>query len=198
MRVLNSNALDDWLFVHNPDWPRNPTFEHPNTPALSLYYASLVGCAQVVELLLERGADVNAQGGHYGNALQAALSNRHEEIAKLLLRKGFNIISRGRAYDNALMTTLYEGSKDMIALLLARAEEINALYRLLLQKDNDGLVWAMFRAGFRLHKRHWRACRACQEWPKEVRRPLSVRKQLRAGPTLADKYDDHLVDVQGR
>jgi len=28
----------------------------------------------IVNLLLEKGADVNAQGGHYGNALQAAAS----------------------------------------------------------------------------------------------------------------------------
>jgi hypothetical protein len=31
-----------------------------------------VGHGQVVKLLLEKNADVNAQGGEYGNALQAA------------------------------------------------------------------------------------------------------------------------------
>ena len=30
------------------------------------------GKIEIVQLLLERGADVNVQGGKYGNALQAA------------------------------------------------------------------------------------------------------------------------------
>jgi ankyrin repeat protein len=37
-----------------------------------------------VALLLESHADVNAQGGHYGTALQAASSKGHYEIVKAL------------------------------------------------------------------------------------------------------------------
>ncbi|CUS13278.1 unnamed protein product, partial [Tuber aestivum] len=43
------------------------------------------GNASLVRLLLERGAEVNAQGGAYGNALQAAKSRGHESIVQLLL-----------------------------------------------------------------------------------------------------------------
>jgi ankyrin repeat protein len=43
-----------------------------------------------VELLLDKGADVNAQGGHYSNALQAASSGGHEATVKLLLDKDAN------------------------------------------------------------------------------------------------------------
>jgi ankyrin repeat protein len=39
-----------------------------------------------VKLLLENKADVNAQGGQYGNALQAASYHGHEAIVKLLLK----------------------------------------------------------------------------------------------------------------
>ena len=42
----------------------------------------------IANLLLEKGADVNAQGGLYGNALQAASSCGHEVILNLLLEKG--------------------------------------------------------------------------------------------------------------
>jgi ankyrin repeat protein len=38
-------------------------------------------------LLVEKEADVNAQGGFYGNALQAALSEGREAIVWLLLEK---------------------------------------------------------------------------------------------------------------
>ena len=37
---------------------------------------------------MEKGADVNAQGGWYGNALQAASSEGHEQIVRLLAEKG--------------------------------------------------------------------------------------------------------------
>jgi ankyrin repeat protein len=53
--------------------------------ATPLYYASLAGLQRTVELLLEKGAYVNAQGGRYGSALQAASSRGYKEIVQLLL-----------------------------------------------------------------------------------------------------------------
>jgi ankyrin repeat protein len=37
---------------------------------------------------LDKGADVNAQGGEYGNALQAASAKGHQEIVELFQRRG--------------------------------------------------------------------------------------------------------------
>jgi ankyrin repeat protein len=42
----------------------------------------------VVRLLLDKGADVNAQGGVYGNALYAASIRGHEAVVQLLRDKG--------------------------------------------------------------------------------------------------------------
>jgi hypothetical protein len=39
-------------------------------------------------MLLEKGADVNAQGSRYGKALQVVSSGGHKEIAPMLLEKG--------------------------------------------------------------------------------------------------------------
>ena len=39
----------------------------------------------IVPLLLDRQADVHAQGGFYGTALQAASAEGHEKIVQLLL-----------------------------------------------------------------------------------------------------------------
>ena len=36
-------------------------------------------------MLLDKGADINAQGGEYGNALQAALSEGHGQVMQMLL-----------------------------------------------------------------------------------------------------------------
>jgi hypothetical protein len=38
-----------------------------------------------VQLLLEHKVDVNAQGGFYGNALQAASAGDHQGIVQMLL-----------------------------------------------------------------------------------------------------------------
>jgi ankyrin repeat protein len=39
-------------------------------------------------LLLDKGADVNAKGGEYGNALYAAVGKGHKHIAMLLQEHG--------------------------------------------------------------------------------------------------------------
>jgi hypothetical protein len=38
------------------------------------------GFDMVVQMLLDRGVDVNAQGGFYGNALQAASARGHDTV----------------------------------------------------------------------------------------------------------------------
>lgn len=45
----------------------------------------------VTILLLDKGADVNAQGSVFGNALQAASQGGHQEIIALLLNKSVDI-----------------------------------------------------------------------------------------------------------
>jgi hypothetical protein len=49
-----------------------------------LTLAVLGGHTAIVELLLGKGADVNAQGGRYGNALEAASYGGHTAIVELL------------------------------------------------------------------------------------------------------------------
>ena len=42
----------------------------------------------MVKTLLDKDAEVNAQGGYYSNALQAASVRGHEQIVKMLLNAG--------------------------------------------------------------------------------------------------------------
>ena len=44
-----------------------------------------------MELLLKNGAEVKAEGGMYGNALQAASFRGNETIVKLLLENGAEV-----------------------------------------------------------------------------------------------------------
>lgn len=57
---------------------------------------------KIVHLLLKKGADINATGGEYGTALQAAPRNNLKEIVRILLDNGADANKRGRKYGNAL------------------------------------------------------------------------------------------------
>ena len=52
----------------------------------------------MVLMLLDRGVDVNAQGGYYGNALQAALAGGYDELVQILLDKGADVKAPGGKY----------------------------------------------------------------------------------------------------
>lgn len=54
----------------------------------ALRNASWRGYEKVVEILLARGAEVNAQGAFYGNALQAASERGYEKMVEMLLAAG--------------------------------------------------------------------------------------------------------------
>ena len=61
---------------------------------------------------------MNAQGGYYGNALQAASYGGHDAIAKLFINKGVDVKIQGGHYGNALQATFYPGHEAMAKLLI--------------------------------------------------------------------------------
>jgi hypothetical protein len=65
------DACVNWIRLFNPDepWRGSDIAKSFYSIASPLYCASLAGLAETAKLLLEKGADVNAQGGHFGNAL---------------------------------------------------------------------------------------------------------------------------------
>ena len=55
-----------------------------------------------MKLLLENGAEVKAEGGYFGNALQAASFSGNETIVKLLLENGAEVEAEEEQYLKAL------------------------------------------------------------------------------------------------
>ncbi len=66
---------------------------------------------------MERGADVNAQGGAYVNALHAAAYHRRQVIMELLLDQGADVNAQGGSYGNALQAAAYRGHEAMARLM---------------------------------------------------------------------------------
>jgi hypothetical protein len=70
--------------------------------ATPLYKLSFHGCHELVRIVLfEEQADVNAQGGPYGNALQAASADGKEEDVRILLENGADVNAQGGFCGNA-------------------------------------------------------------------------------------------------
>jgi serine/threonine protein kinase len=95
----------------------------PNLPSRligggSLYSAAQKGDVEAVKILLNATADVNAQGGLYGNALQAASRNGDEAVVRLLLDKGADVNAQGGLYGNALQAASQMGDEAVVRLLL--------------------------------------------------------------------------------
>jgi hypothetical protein len=91
-----------------------------------LQVASYEGHKAIAKLLIENGADVNAQGGHYGNALQTASYKGHEAIVKLLIEHGADVNAQGGHYGNALDVALFWGGKAVAKLLIENGADVNA------------------------------------------------------------------------
>jgi len=80
----------------------------------------------VVRVLLEHGADVNAQGGNYGTALQIASVMGHLEVVRVLLEHGADVNAQGGEYSNALQVASTSGCLEMVRILLEHGADVNA------------------------------------------------------------------------
>ena len=67
-----------------------------------LYYSCSAGFLNISYWLITEGANINSQGGNYGNMLQAVSLNDHELIVQLLLDRGADINVQGGEYESAL------------------------------------------------------------------------------------------------
>jgi hypothetical protein len=90
MQLFQGDTFMNWIWLFNLDspWGGSDISRDTTNVASLLYYASQQGLLKPLRLLLEKGANVNAQGGHYVNALQAALVGNRKAVVVLLLEKG--------------------------------------------------------------------------------------------------------------
>ncbi|KAJ6032491.1 purine and uridine phosphorylase [Penicillium herquei] len=97
-----------------------------STSTYPIIWASLNGHSEVIQKLLDKGADINIQGGEIGTALWAACSKGHDKTVQILLEKGadVNILGPG-IYRSALHVACSEGHERVVHMLLDKGADIN-------------------------------------------------------------------------
>ena len=124
--LQSEDAKRDWLLVHRPDMDWRPPFDDLGNIGSGLYYASFTGLISLVAMLMERGADVNAQGGDYGNALQAASYGGYEKVVSMLIEGGADVNAEGGYYGNALQAASFWGHEKVVSMLIEGGADVNA------------------------------------------------------------------------
>ena len=83
---------------------------------------------QIIEILIQHGADINARHFEGSNALQYACQNRADEnLITFLLSRGANINAPGGRLGNALQVACYKNHDlKVIELLLLQGADVNA------------------------------------------------------------------------
>ncbi|KAF5353786.1 hypothetical protein D9758_010624 [Tetrapyrgos nigripes] len=112
----------------------------PQEPRYTLHDAARNGYFHIVKVLVENGADVNAEGGYFGFALQAAASSGklwaygfalqaaafqgNLDIVKYLVEKGADVNAKGGNYGFALQAAA--DRMDIVKYLVEKEADVNA------------------------------------------------------------------------
>ncbi|KAG8752573.1 hypothetical protein FRC14_006936 [Serendipita sp. 396] len=76
----------------------------------ALHVASDKGNLSIIQLLVERGADVNAPGGAVGTPLKAAIQSQNQAVFQLLLDSGADINARGDTSKYPIDQAIWNGN----------------------------------------------------------------------------------------
>ena len=123
--LTKGHALLNWIRLYNPDEPSNGSRMTRGLYAIGppLYYASFAGMIGSVKSILDKGANINAQGGRYGTALQVASKRGHHQVVQILLNRGADTNAQG---DNALLKASIGGHEKVVQMLLDNGADVNA------------------------------------------------------------------------
>ena len=117
----------------------------------ALHWAALNGHSNVVKVLAERGADLNAVSKSLGTPLHAAARRDHANVARALVEAGADIESRSPTEDfTPLHQASFEGHVATALVLIEAGADVNAVSQL-----DPSTLWGMGKASvLHLAKRH--------------------------------------------
>jgi ankyrin repeat protein len=127
---MDNPVYHSWLRLCDPellDLGEAPLLERElDDMATPLYYAAMLGLSKITQLLLDQGADVNAQGGGFGNALTAASFGGHTAVAELLINAGADVDNICQYWGSPLYSASRRGHEAIVKLLIDAGADVNA------------------------------------------------------------------------
>ena len=90
-----------------------------------LHIAAALGQKDTAQLLLAKGADVNAKSNDGDTPLHVAAITNNKDVAELLLAKGAGIDAKNAHGITPLYYAVARGGKDTVELLLTKGADIN-------------------------------------------------------------------------
>ncbi|PNP52966.1 hypothetical protein THARTR1_06481 [Trichoderma harzianum] len=102
-----------------------PTIRRKISPS-PVYYATILGLADIVERLIENGNNCNLLGGEMGTPLQAAVVNEQGATIEVLLKHKANASQKGGKYGTPLIAAVILSSNDIFDKLIGSCKDIDA------------------------------------------------------------------------
>ncbi len=99
----------------------NLNLENFHTPLHGVAYS---GHKEVVMLLLQKGADINAKNPHGDTPLHHAVSEGHKEVVKLLLQKGADVTAKNCNGYTPLHFAAHSGYTDIVEMFIEQGADI--------------------------------------------------------------------------
>ncbi|KAL6835232.1 hypothetical protein V8C40DRAFT_261883 [Trichoderma camerunense] len=96
----------------------------PKSLSAPLYHASANGYKQIVQMMLDAGADVDTQG-ILGTPLQVAAYHGHGEIVRMLLGNGASLSLHAYRTNTALCEASGQGHMEIVKMLLDSGADVN-------------------------------------------------------------------------
>ena len=129
--------------------------------------ACTVGDIECIDLLLQRGMNVNFSGYHYGTVLQAASRFGNVEMVERLLESGAEINIVQGVHGTPLRAAVVQGHEGLVRILIAQGSDVNLRYgdespsvlHLALESRNNAIFELLLDAGANTnietkHKQH--------------------------------------------
>ncbi|KAH0367140.1 hypothetical protein KCU65_g4796, partial [Aureobasidium melanogenum] len=107
-----------------------------------LHVYSSAGNSKIVQMLLQRGADIN-ETGDLGNALQTASTEGHDKIVHMLLKSGADVNNQNGERGSPLQIACEQGYTRIVQMLLEHNADVNS------QSESYGsLLYIAVRGGY--------------------------------------------------
>ena len=105
--------------------------------------ACIIGDQDCVELLIQRGMDVNCCTSHHGTLLQAASCAGNMKIAECLFKAGADVNIVHGVDSTALRAAVLGGHEDLVSTLIARGADVNLRF----EGEDDSILLLALRLG---------------------------------------------------